>query len=103
GKDGSRQDLPCFFHLHELYSLSDGCQSAFLNGKLKEEAYVKKPLCFESSEFLDSVCACQLLGGKLVCWSAKKQQLVAMSSDEANINNEARQVFNEIEQRNSLD
>ncbi|GKD00580.1 hypothetical protein Tco_1170854 [Tanacetum coccineum] len=24
--------------------------------------------------------ACQLLGGKLVCWSAKKQQSVAMSS-----------------------
>ncbi|GKE77889.1 hypothetical protein Tco_1544009 [Tanacetum coccineum] len=26
---------------------------------------------------------CQLLGGKLVCWSAKKQQSVAMSSAEA--------------------
>ncbi|GJT53099.1 hypothetical protein Tco_0988153 [Tanacetum coccineum] len=25
---------------------------------------------------------CQLLGGKLVCWSAKKQQYVAMSSAE---------------------
>ncbi|GKD30384.1 retrovirus-related pol polyprotein from transposon TNT 1-94 [Tanacetum coccineum] len=28
-------------------------------------------------------CACQILGGKLVCWSAKKQQSVAMSSAEA--------------------
>ncbi|GJU56619.1 hypothetical protein Tco_1230333 [Tanacetum coccineum] len=27
--------------------------------------------------------SCQLLGGKLVCWSAKKQQSVAMSSAEA--------------------
>ncbi|GKD67294.1 hypothetical protein Tco_1309402 [Tanacetum coccineum] len=27
--------------------------------------------------------ACQILGGKLVCWSAKKQQLVAMSSAKA--------------------
>ncbi|GJU88424.1 hypothetical protein Tco_1300847 [Tanacetum coccineum] len=27
--------------------------------------------------------ACQLLGGKLVCWSAKKQQSVAMSSAKA--------------------
>ncbi|GJU48866.1 hypothetical protein Tco_1218421 [Tanacetum coccineum] len=28
-------------------------------------------------------CACQILGGKLVCWIAKKQQSVAMSSTEA--------------------
>ncbi|GKG48281.1 hypothetical protein Tco_0510166, partial [Tanacetum coccineum] len=27
--------------------------------------------------------ACQILRGKLVCWNAKKQQLVAMSSVEA--------------------
>ncbi|GJW39321.1 hypothetical protein Tco_0065166 [Tanacetum coccineum] len=27
--------------------------------------------------------ACQILGGKLVCWTAKKQQIVAMSSVEA--------------------
>ncbi|GJU10635.1 retrovirus-related pol polyprotein from transposon TNT 1-94 [Tanacetum coccineum] len=31
-------------------------KSAFLNGKLKEEVYVKQPLGFESSEFLDYVC-----------------------------------------------
>nr|GEX03706.1 retrovirus-related Pol polyprotein from transposon TNT 1-94 [Tanacetum cinerariifolium] len=96
-------------------------KSAFLNGKLKEEVYVKHPSGFESSEFPDYVCkldkalyglkqapkawyqsnpkeshliamkrilrylkgACQILGGKLVCWSAKKQQSVAMSSAEA--------------------
>ncbi|GKE96551.1 hypothetical protein Tco_1581406 [Tanacetum coccineum] len=29
--------------------------------------------------------ACQFLGGKLVCWSAKKQQSVAISSTELNI------------------
>ncbi|GJR50531.1 retrovirus-related pol polyprotein from transposon TNT 1-94, partial [Tanacetum coccineum] len=31
-------------------------KSAFLNGKLKEEVYVKQPLSFESSEFPDYVC-----------------------------------------------
>ncbi|GJS38352.1 retrovirus-related pol polyprotein from transposon TNT 1-94 [Tanacetum coccineum] len=123
-------------------------KSAFLNGKLKEEVYVKQPLGFESSEFPNHVCksekalyglkqvpracknlssenpnnlgrdlngksinetqyrgfdlkgysdsdyagcnmdrkstlgACQLLRGKLVCRSAKKQQSIAMSSAE---------------------
>ncbi|GJX53329.1 retrovirus-related pol polyprotein from transposon TNT 1-94, partial [Tanacetum coccineum] len=31
-------------------------KSAFLNGKLKEEVYVKQTPCFESSEFIDYVC-----------------------------------------------
>ncbi|GJU29933.1 hypothetical protein Tco_1173522 [Tanacetum coccineum] len=44
-----------------------------LNGKaINETQYREKHLC-----------ACQLLGGKLVCESAKKQQSVAMSSAEA--------------------
>nr|GEV63620.1 retrovirus-related Pol polyprotein from transposon TNT 1-94 [Tanacetum cinerariifolium] len=124
-------------------------KSTFLNGKLKEEFYIKQPPGFENSEFPDYVCkldkalyglkqaprACssvktpmvppnnlgpdlagkpvnetsykgmirslmyltamkrilrkstlgayQLLGGKLVCWSAKKQHSVAMFSAEA--------------------
>nr|GEX68771.1 retrovirus-related Pol polyprotein from transposon TNT 1-94 [Tanacetum cinerariifolium] len=33
-----------------------GVKSAFLNGKLKAEVYVKQPLCFESSEFPNHVC-----------------------------------------------
>ncbi|GJY12500.1 retrovirus-related pol polyprotein from transposon TNT 1-94 [Tanacetum coccineum] len=113
-------------------------KSAFLNGKLKEEVYVKQPSGFERSDFPNHVCklektlyglkqalrawylkgtpilglwylkclgfdlkgysnpdyvgcnmdkkstsgAYQLLGGKLMCWSAKKQQSVAMSSAE---------------------
>ncbi|GJV09576.1 retrovirus-related pol polyprotein from transposon TNT 1-94 [Tanacetum coccineum] len=31
-------------------------KSAFLNGKLKEEAYVKQPIVFESNEFPNHVC-----------------------------------------------
>nr|GEV18958.1 retrovirus-related Pol polyprotein from transposon TNT 1-94 [Tanacetum cinerariifolium] len=79
-------------------------KSAFLNGKLKEEVYVKQTLDFESSTLPNHVCkldkvlygikqaprawkstsgACQFLRGKLVCWSAKKQQSVAMSSAKA--------------------
>ncbi|GKA72470.1 retrovirus-related pol polyprotein from transposon TNT 1-94, partial [Tanacetum coccineum] len=77
---------------------------ALLKGKLKEEVYVKQPPGFESNKFPNHICeldkdlyglkqaprawylkgkAPQLLGGKLVCWSAKKQQSVAMSSAEA--------------------
>ncbi|GJT50184.1 retrovirus-related pol polyprotein from transposon TNT 1-94 [Tanacetum coccineum] len=114
-------------------------KSAFLNGKLKEEVYVKQPPGFESNEFPNHVCkldkalyghkqasrawylkgtlslglwypkclgfdlkgysdsdydgcnmdrkstsgACQLLGEKLVYWSAKKQQFVVVSSAKA--------------------
>ncbi|GJV35510.1 retrovirus-related pol polyprotein from transposon TNT 1-94 [Tanacetum coccineum] len=43
-------DLSCLCHLHELYSLSNGC-----HGKLKEEVYVKQPPSFESSEFPNHV------------------------------------------------
>ncbi|GJU88977.1 retrovirus-related pol polyprotein from transposon TNT 1-94, partial [Tanacetum coccineum] len=87
-------------------------KSAFLNGKILEEVYVEQPPGFESSDFPNHVCklnkalyqanpkeshlvamkrifrkstsgGCQILGGKLVCWSAKKQSSVAMSSVEA--------------------
>ncbi|GKC44997.1 retrovirus-related pol polyprotein from transposon TNT 1-94 [Tanacetum coccineum] len=110
-------------------------KSAHLNGKLKEEVYVKQPPGFKSSEFPNYVCkldkalyglkqaprawylkgtpslglwypkcsgfdlkgyscsdyagcnmdristlgTCQILGGKLVCWSAKKQQSIVIS------------------------
>ncbi|GKA77785.1 hypothetical protein Tco_0784322 [Tanacetum coccineum] len=55
--------------------------------------YYPKCLGFDLKGYLDyagynmdrksTSCACQILIGKLVCWSAKKQQSVAMSSVEA--------------------
>ncbi|GJZ32641.1 retrovirus-related pol polyprotein from transposon TNT 1-94 [Tanacetum coccineum] len=83
--------------------------SAFLNAKILEEVYIKQPLGFQQaprawyetlSKFLiqhkfvrdyagcnldrkSTSGGCQILGGKLVCWSAKKQSYVAMSSAEA--------------------
>ncbi|GJR52418.1 zf-CCHC domain-containing protein [Tanacetum coccineum] len=62
-------------------------KSAFLNGKLK--------MCFDLKAYSYSDYAgcninrkstssrCQIIGGKLVCWSAKKQNSVAMSSAKA--------------------
>nr|GEU71814.1 retrovirus-related Pol polyprotein from transposon TNT 1-94 [Tanacetum cinerariifolium] len=74
-------------------------KSAFLNGKILEEVYVQQPPRFESSKIPNNVYkldkalyrlkqapkawGCQILGGKLVRWSAKKQNYVAMSSAEA--------------------
>nr|GEU34265.1 retrovirus-related Pol polyprotein from transposon TNT 1-94 [Tanacetum cinerariifolium] len=34
----------------------DGCESAFLNGKISKEVYIEQPPRFESSEFLNYVC-----------------------------------------------
>ncbi|GJS91278.1 retrovirus-related pol polyprotein from transposon TNT 1-94 [Tanacetum coccineum] len=130
-------DTPYYIDLNTPYGSVKVYQmdvkSAFLNGKLKEEVYVKQPPGFESSEFPNHVCkldkalyglkqaprawyetlstfltehkfvrgysdsnyagcnmdrkstssTCRLLGGKLVGWSAKKQQSVAMSLAEA--------------------
>ncbi|GJZ04867.1 retrovirus-related pol polyprotein from transposon TNT 1-94 [Tanacetum coccineum] len=85
-------------------------KSSFLNGKILEEVYVQQPLRFESSEFPNHVCkldkalyglkqaprawyqvnlkeshliVVKRIFRKLVCWSAKKQSSMAMSSAEA--------------------
>ncbi|GJY61733.1 retrovirus-related pol polyprotein from transposon TNT 1-94 [Tanacetum coccineum] len=178
-KDESHQDIPYFSIYMNFKVYQMDVKSAFLNGKLKEEVYVKQPPSFESYDIIFGstsyklckqfekvmtkkfemsmmgeltyflglqikqddkgilICqeqytrnllkkyeisdsssmktpmvppnnlgfdlkgysdsyyvgcnmdrkstsgACQILGGKLVCWSAKKQQSVAMSSAEA--------------------
>ncbi|GJX37598.1 retrovirus-related pol polyprotein from transposon TNT 1-94 [Tanacetum coccineum] len=74
-------------------------KSIVMNGKLKEEVYVQQPSSLESRFDLKGYSnsdyagcsmdrkstsgACQMLSQNLVCWSAKKQQSVAMSSVKA--------------------
>ncbi|GJT37936.1 hypothetical protein Tco_0937801 [Tanacetum coccineum] len=67
----------------------------YLNGTPSLGLWYSKCLGFDLKGYSDSdyvgcnmdikstSSACQLLGGKLVCWSAKKQQSVAMSLDKA--------------------
>nr|GEU44772.1 retrovirus-related Pol polyprotein from transposon TNT 1-94 [Tanacetum cinerariifolium] len=43
-------------HGYVKLCLSNGCQSAFLTDKLREEVYVKQPSGFKSSEFPNHVC-----------------------------------------------
>ncbi|GKC66554.1 retrovirus-related pol polyprotein from transposon TNT 1-94 [Tanacetum coccineum] len=61
-----------------------GVKSAFLNGKLKEEVYVKQPPGFESSEFPDYVCKLDkaLYGLKQVprAWNLLKKYEISDSS-----------------------
>nr|GEU78126.1 retrovirus-related Pol polyprotein from transposon TNT 1-94 [Tanacetum cinerariifolium] len=67
----------------------------YLKGTLTLGLYYPKCLGFDLKRYSDSdyadcnmdrkstLGACQILGGKLVCWSAKKQQSAAMSSAKA--------------------
>nr|GEZ89774.1 copia protein [Tanacetum cinerariifolium]GEZ89775.1 copia protein [Tanacetum cinerariifolium]GEZ89792.1 copia protein [Tanacetum cinerariifolium] len=57
-------------------------KSVFLNGfDLKEYSDSDYAGC--NMDRKSTSVACHLLGGKLVCWSAKKQQSITMSSSEA--------------------
>ncbi|GJT73999.1 hypothetical protein Tco_1033285 [Tanacetum coccineum] len=56
------------------------CLCARYQANPKESHNVAIKRIFRQKEYLEG---CQLLGGKLVCWSEKKQSFVAMSSAEA--------------------
>ncbi|GKE37548.1 retrovirus-related pol polyprotein from transposon TNT 1-94, partial [Tanacetum coccineum] len=78
-----------------LYGLKQAPRAWYLKGTLNLGLWYPKCSGFDLKGYSDSdytgcnmdrkstLGACQLLGGKLVCWSAKKQQSVAMSSAEA--------------------
>ncbi|GJR72460.1 retrovirus-related pol polyprotein from transposon TNT 1-94 [Tanacetum coccineum] len=54
-----------------------------LAGKSVNETSYRGMIGYEKNPQKKHLGACQILGGKLVCWSAKKQQSVAMSLAEA--------------------
>ncbi|KAI3759051.1 hypothetical protein L6452_06624 [Arctium lappa] len=58
-------------------------KSAFLNEKLNEEVYIKQSDKGCKPDRKSTTSGCQLLGGKLVSWTSKKQNLVSTSIAEA--------------------
>ncbi|GJZ73822.1 retrovirus-related pol polyprotein from transposon TNT 1-94, partial [Tanacetum coccineum] len=81
--------------LNALYGLKQAPRAWYLKGTPSLGLWYLRCFGFDLKGYSDSDYAgcnldrkstsgaCQLLGGKLVCWSAKKQQSVAMSSAEA--------------------
>ncbi|GKB84550.1 hypothetical protein Tco_0956822 [Tanacetum coccineum] len=59
------------------------CLCARYQANPKESHLIVVKRIFSDLKGTPSLGACQLLGGKLVWWSAKKQQSIAMSSAEA--------------------
>ncbi|GJV25597.1 retrovirus-related pol polyprotein from transposon TNT 1-94 [Tanacetum coccineum] len=78
-----------------LYRLKQAPRAWYLKGTPSLGLYYAKCSGFDLKRYSDSdyvgcnmdrkstLGACQILRGKLVCWSARKQQSVAMSSTEA--------------------
>nr|GEW58666.1 hypothetical protein [Tanacetum cinerariifolium] len=87
-------------HLHGFRGISDGCEECifewYLKGTTNLSLWYPKGSGFDLKAYSDSDYTgcnldtkstsggCQILRGKIVCWSAKKQSFVAMSSAEAN-------------------
>nr|GEW33534.1 retrovirus-related Pol polyprotein from transposon TNT 1-94 [Tanacetum cinerariifolium] len=88
--------LDHFYKLDKaLYGLKQALRTWYLKGNPTLGLWYTKCSGFDLKGYSDSnydgcnidskstLGACQMLGGKLICWSAKKQQSVAMSSAEA--------------------
>ncbi|GJR05450.1 hypothetical protein Tco_0528434 [Tanacetum coccineum] len=84
GQGWKPQDIPCLCHIYELQILPNGGQKCLLEGVKRSQSRPEDE--YSNPCEIARLVLVQIMGGKiLVCWSAKKQQSVAMSSPRLNM------------------